>query len=70
MPLRAPVSGWEFNVTDNRSPDLAKRYQDQAAACLEWASRMSLEADRTRMTAMALQWLDLAKKAEASGKKE
>jgi hypothetical protein len=64
------VSDWEFNVTDNRSPERAKRYRDQAAACLEWASKMSLEADRTRMTEMALQWLDLAKEAEASGKKE
>jgi hypothetical protein len=42
----------------------AKQYREQAAACLEWANKMSLQSDRARMMDMAARWLDLAKEAE------
>ncbi len=43
----------------------AQEYRRQAAACLEVAERMSLNADRALMLEMAQQWLELARKAEA-----
>jgi len=44
--------------------DKAKRYREQAKACLDAAERMSLDDDRARMLQMAQQWLELAIKAE------
>jgi hypothetical protein len=44
----------------------ASEYRRQAALCSETAQRMSLKADRLRMTEMAQQWLALAEKAEAA----
>jgi hypothetical protein len=43
----------------------AAEYRRQAAACLEVAERMSLNADRALMLEMAQQWLELARRAEA-----
>jgi hypothetical protein len=37
----------------------------QAAACIEVAERMSVEADRARMVELAQRWLEMAKEAEA-----
>ena len=57
-------------MSDGESAHRAKQYREQAAACLDWANRMSLESDRVRMTDMALRWLDLAKEAEAKNSKQ
>jgi hypothetical protein len=43
---------------------LAEVYRREAAACLEVAQRMSVAADRARLTEMAQRWLELAQKAE------
>ena len=56
-------------MADEEAAKRAKEYRHQAAICLKWASRMSLEIDRARMTEMALRWLDLAKEAEERGDK-
>jgi hypothetical protein len=44
--------------------DKAAEYRKQAQACLEVAQRMSVRADRERMTEMAQRWLELAQAAE------
>jgi hypothetical protein len=44
--------------------DKAAEYRREAASCLQVAERMSVAADRLRMTEMAQRWLDLAKEAE------
>ena len=45
--------------------DKAAEYRQQAAACLEVAYRMSLDADRALLLEMAKRWLDLARQAQA-----
>jgi hypothetical protein len=44
--------------------DPAAEYRKEAAACLQVAERMSVDADKQRMLDMALRWLDLAEQAD------
>jgi hypothetical protein len=45
--------------------DKAAEFRRHAAACLEVAERVSVLEDRVRMTKMAQNWLDLARKVDA-----
>lgn len=43
----------------------AEGYRKEARSCLEFAAKMSLRADRERLTEMANHWLRLADLADA-----
>jgi hypothetical protein len=48
-----------------REQHKASDYRAMAAMCLEVASQMSLDSERTRLNDVAQKWLDLAKTSEA-----
>jgi hypothetical protein len=47
----------------------AVQYREQAAACLQWASKMLTPNDRQQLLDMAERWLALAKDVEQKAEK-
>jgi hypothetical protein len=60
MPDRVSVTAGKLTVRHKPSD-----YRLMAAMCREIANQMSLDSDRTRMTDMAQEWLELAQTSEA-----
>jgi hypothetical protein len=55
-PKRVPGLAVQYKASD---------YRFMAAVCLDVASKMPLESERTRITEMAQKWLELAQGQEA-----